>query len=203
MDITSPINLWKNYDVLALPLNKSALSQKTENDYTVKEFYFDGYTTVPATGIMGELEYVNIGVGYTLPFQLATAPWIDGHKLCDAMREAKVPGMEWRPVFYKPFYSQFKGEAVSGVQPYFADPDKAVISLTQFYLMEQLARLYPVHKPFASASQTRLAMFDKVCGSKKIRQAFSKNYRVADIYDLWMGGCDAFREKTRKYRLYE
>ena len=46
MDITSPINLWKNYDVLALPLNKSALSQKTENDYTVKEFYFDGYTTV-------------------------------------------------------------------------------------------------------------------------------------------------------------
>ena len=157
----------------------------------------------PATGIMGELEYVNIGVGYTLPFQLATAPWIDGHKLCDAMREAKVPGMEWRPVFYKPFYSQFKGEAVSGVQPYFADPDKAVISLTQFYIMEQLARLYPVHKPFASASQTRLAMFDKVCGSKKIRQAFSKNYRVADIYDLWMGGCDAFREKTRKYRLYE
>lgn len=46
MDITSPINLWKNYDVLALPLNKSALSQKTENGYTVKEYYFDGYTTV-------------------------------------------------------------------------------------------------------------------------------------------------------------
>ncbi|MDE6200651.1 MAG: hypothetical protein K2M47_02055 [Clostridiales bacterium] len=46
MDITSPINLWKNYDILALPLNKSALSQKTENGYTVKEYYFDGYTTV-------------------------------------------------------------------------------------------------------------------------------------------------------------
>ena len=46
VDITSPINLWKNYDVLALPLNKSALSQKTENGFTVKEYYFDGYTTV-------------------------------------------------------------------------------------------------------------------------------------------------------------
>ncbi|MDE7107706.1 MAG: hypothetical protein K2O39_05225, partial [Clostridiales bacterium] len=46
MDITSPINLWKNYDVLALPLNRSALSQKTENGYTVKAYYFDGYTTV-------------------------------------------------------------------------------------------------------------------------------------------------------------
>lgn len=46
MDITSPITLWKDYDVLALPLNKSALSQKVENGTTVKEYYFDGYTTV-------------------------------------------------------------------------------------------------------------------------------------------------------------
>lgn len=46
MDITSPINLWKDYDVSALPLNVSELSPKTENDITVKELYFDGYTTV-------------------------------------------------------------------------------------------------------------------------------------------------------------
>ena len=46
MDITSPITLWKDYDVLALPLNMSALSQKIENGMTVKEYYFDGYTTV-------------------------------------------------------------------------------------------------------------------------------------------------------------
>ena len=46
MDITSPITLWKEYGALALPLNKSALSQKNENGVTVREFYFDGYTTV-------------------------------------------------------------------------------------------------------------------------------------------------------------
>ena len=46
MDITSPITLWKEYDVTTLPLNTSALSQKTENGITVKEYYFDGYTTV-------------------------------------------------------------------------------------------------------------------------------------------------------------
>ncbi|MDE6556865.1 MAG: DUF1343 domain-containing protein [Duncaniella sp.] len=157
----------------------------------------------PATGIMGELDYVNIGVGYTLPFQLATAPWIDGQKLCDALRKANVPGMEWRPVWYKPFYGIFKGEAVSGVQPYIADSNSAVLSLTQFYLMEQLADLYPSHLPFATAAQSRLTMFDKVCGSKKIRQAFSRNYKVADIYALWMGGCEEFKQKSMKYRLYE
>ena len=46
MDITSPITLWKDYTALALPLNKSSLSEKTENGITVKQYYFDGYTTV-------------------------------------------------------------------------------------------------------------------------------------------------------------
>ncbi|MCH5155774.1 MAG: hypothetical protein J1F69_04130 [Clostridiales bacterium] len=46
MDITSPNSLWKDYDALALPLNKSALSPKSENGVTVNEYYFDGFTTV-------------------------------------------------------------------------------------------------------------------------------------------------------------
>ncbi|MBD5132655.1 MAG: hypothetical protein HDT28_08745 [Clostridiales bacterium] len=46
MDITSSNSLWKDYDVAALPLNESALSGKIENGITVREYYFDGYTTV-------------------------------------------------------------------------------------------------------------------------------------------------------------
>lgn len=46
MDITGTLNLWKDYDLSALPLNVSALSEKTENGRRVKEYYFDGYTTV-------------------------------------------------------------------------------------------------------------------------------------------------------------
>lgn len=46
VDITSPITLWKDFTALALPLNKSSLSAKTENGIPVKEYYFDGYTTV-------------------------------------------------------------------------------------------------------------------------------------------------------------
>ena len=33
----------------------------------------------PATGILGELGTISIGVGYTLPFQLFAAPWINGN----------------------------------------------------------------------------------------------------------------------------
>lgn len=44
--ITSPINLWRDYDVTALPLNETALSEKTENGGLVREFYFDGFATI-------------------------------------------------------------------------------------------------------------------------------------------------------------
>ncbi len=46
MEITSPNSLWKEYDVAALPLNISYLSEKCEDGACVKELYFDGYTTV-------------------------------------------------------------------------------------------------------------------------------------------------------------
>lgn len=46
MEITNPNNLWKDYDVAALPLNESPLSDRTENGIRMREYYFDGYTTV-------------------------------------------------------------------------------------------------------------------------------------------------------------
>ncbi|MCH5161907.1 MAG: hypothetical protein J1G38_00260 [Clostridiales bacterium] len=46
MEITSPNSLWKDYDVTALPLNPSELSEKTEDGIKVRELYFDGFINV-------------------------------------------------------------------------------------------------------------------------------------------------------------
>lgn len=56
MEITSPNSLWKDYDVAALPLNISSLSEKKIDGATVKELYFDGYTTVDGRARV----YINI-----------------------------------------------------------------------------------------------------------------------------------------------
>jgi uncharacterized protein YbbC (DUF1343 family) len=45
-----------------------------------------------AIGMLGELETVNIGVGYTMPFQLVGQEWIDGHKLCRCVECERTPG---------------------------------------------------------------------------------------------------------------
>ena len=157
----------------------------------------------PATGIMGELDYVSIGVGYTLPFSLAGAPWIDAQRLADNLNALSLDGIEFRPIHYKPYYAMYKGEKLAGVQIYAHDWAQTPLSLLQFYIMQELAELYPSHKAFATVTQTKTKMFDMVCGSAKIRQQFAKNYKVEDIYNLWMDEAKKFKTESSKYYLYE
>lgn len=157
----------------------------------------------PVSGILGELGYMNIGVGYTLPFQLFTATWIKSDELSKAMNDLNLPGMKFRPINIKPFYSVGKDENLQGVQAYITDASKANLSLTQFYVMQEAARLYPNNKTFEHADTTRYNMFDKVSGSDQIRKRFSKNHKVSDIIDYWNKDVKAFKEKSKKYYLYK
>ena len=45
-----------------------------------------------STGIIGELDLVNIGVGYTLPFKVIGAPWINGEEFATKLNQQKLPG---------------------------------------------------------------------------------------------------------------
>lgn len=157
----------------------------------------------PATGIMGELDYVSIGVGYTLPFSLSGAPWINARQLADAMSALHLKGVEFRPLYYRPYYAKFKDKSLGGIEIYVTDPVKADLSILQFYIMQEIVRLYPEHKPFAAATASQLSMFDKVCGSTQIRSLFSRHYRVSDIMPLWTEAAETFRTATQKYHLYK
>ena len=156
----------------------------------------------PATGILGELGYVNIGVGYTLPFQMIAAEWIKAEELSKALTDLNLPGLRFRPIHVKPFYSVGKGVNLQGVQIYITDKDAANLSLVQFYVMQEMARLYPAHKTFDHANQKRYNMFDKVSGSNFIREEFSKRHRVEDIIEYWNKDVDAFKRLSSKYYIY-
>lgn len=158
----------------------------------------------PATGILGELYFVSIGVGYTLPFQLICADWIDAEKFSANMNALNLPGVKCRPIHIKPFYSTGKGENLQGIQFYIDDIPESSITLLQFYAMQVLAEMYPDKRIFDVATdKSRFDMFDKVCGTDQIRLRFSKNYKVSDIIDYWNKDVESFKAKTSKYYLYK
>lgn len=156
----------------------------------------------PASGIAGDLDYVSIGVGYTLPFQLFCAPWINADSLSARLDSLALPGVRFRPIHVKPFYALFKGENIEGVETYVTDPEAAPLTLIQFYVLQELAAMYPDHQPFAAAKPARLATFDKVTGSKEIRRLFGRRYRVEDMIDYWNKDVDAFKKRSAPYYLY-
>lgn len=156
----------------------------------------------PISGILGELYVMNIGVGYTLPFQLFAAKWINADSLAKNMNDLKLPGLLFRPIHYTPYYSVSKDSVVHGVQVHITDYKKAELSLVQFYVLQECKKLWPGKNVFALCDKSRLNMFDKVCGTDKIRLEFTKTFQVSSIQPIWDKDIVSFRAKAKKYFLY-
>jgi uncharacterized protein YbbC (DUF1343 family) len=156
----------------------------------------------PVTGILGEVGYLSIGVGYTMPFEIVGAPWIDAKLLSDKMNALKLPGVCFRPIHFKPFYATFKDEFCQGVQIHFTDYQKATLSSIQFYIMQEINILYPERAVFKNANKERFNMFDKVSGSDYIRINFSKNHIFDEIKSFFEKDENAFRKKSKIYYQY-
>lgn len=154
------------------------------------------------SGIVGELDSINIGVGYTIPFQTFAAPWIKATELADRMNALRLRGYTFRPIYYSPFYSKYKGRQLQGVQVHFTNYRKARLCDVQFYILQELYKLYPNHDILKQAGQ-RAGMFDKVCGSKKIRELFLRRHRWKDAKAYWDKDADKFKKLSRQYYLYK
>ena len=69
---------------------------------------------------------------------------MDGaEKLAGNLNRLNVPGVIFRPMYLKPFYSVGKGELLQGVQVHIMDFGKAPLSDLQFLVMQEVAALYP------------------------------------------------------------
>ena len=152
----------------------------------------------PSAGIAGEFGYLNIGVGYTIPFQTFAAPWIDADKLKEKLDSYNIPGTAFRTIHYKPISGSSYMQ--HGVQFFYTDYESATISLTQFYVMQAVQELYPARNPYKTLGKTR--MLDIVCGTDYVRKEFEKRLKVEDIESWWMKDVEAFKELSKNYYLY-
>ncbi|WP_020529164.1 exo-beta-N-acetylmuramidase NamZ family protein [Flexithrix dorotheae] len=156
----------------------------------------------PMAGILGELYSVSIGVGYTLPFQTFAADWIDPIAFAEKMNGFGMEGIVFRPISFKPYYSSMKGIELNGVQVHITDHEKVNLSAVQFYFMQANHELYPEKNPFELCEPSRLDMFDKVCGSNKIREIFTQDFNYEKVKWYWEKDVDTFKAMSKPYYLY-
>lgn len=155
------------------------------------------------TGLLGELGTVNQGVGYTLPFRVVGAPWIDGHRLARYLNSQGIAGVQFRPMSYRPFYFDTTGLLYEGVQIHVVDKERIELSVVQFAVLEALYRLFPDRDIFQRARTEKIQMFDKVNGSNRVRELLQTKGNVDEILRVIDRERAQFMIKREKYLLYE
>lgn len=85
------------------------------------------------------------GRGTTLPFEQIGAPFIDPHKLVARLETDShlLPGVFFRPQYFKPMFQKHAGEVCAGLQLHITDRDQFKPLLTTLALLRAIAEIYP------------------------------------------------------------
>lgn len=149
-----------------------------------------------STGMFGGVSTtVNEGVGTTQPFELIGATFIDGARLASAMNAAKLPGVRFRALRYRPYYSRFAKQVLGGVQIHVDDPRVFRPLRTALTLLTTVERLYPGKSQFRKGAA-------RVWGNEKVLAAVRAGIDATAIEAGWQAELKGFGEKRAKHLLY-
>jgi uncharacterized protein YbbC (DUF1343 family) len=158
----------------------------------------------PATGLIGHCSLANIGIGYTLPFKLIGAPWIDANQLAENLNLQKLPGVFFQPCHFRPFFGKFKLKNCQGVRIIITSPHDFLPVTTQFTILGVLKNLYP--KDFKEclsdleSNSEKKEIFHKICGSEEILKIITQEkYIIWKLRNLCSQARDSFMPLRRKY----
>lgn len=156
------------------------------------------------TGLLGELGTANQGVGYTLPFELVGAPWVDRFRLAEYLNGLNLEGILFRPMTYKAFYFDTSNTQMEGVQLHITDYERLNMIAVQLSVIEALLRLFPERNIIERAKGNgRTASFDRANGTDVIRIMFEGGASALEVL-RWADQQRAqFMIKREKYLLYE
>ncbi len=164
---------------------------------------------IAITGMLGELDCVNVGVGYPYPFAYVGAPWIDAQRLATELNSRKLPGVFFRPAYFRPYYGPYRDRPCEGVQIHITDLDALMPVETGIHLIEALHKLYPEQRILyggagaAPARQrARVGAVNEVMGTTEVRRMILEGKSAAEIVKQWEGARDKFARQREKYFLY-
>lgn len=158
-----------------------------------------------ATGLLGELSFVSIGIGYPLPFKIVGAPWIQGKEFAKKLNDQKLPGVVFLPFVFRPFYGKYQGLDCEGVKIIVTDPHTFEPLSAQYMILGMLKSLYPaeVNTRMSSLKKSKRDTFCKANGNDYVWDLLSKEKYIAwKLIKLQKQEHQNFRYRRQKYLLY-
>lgn len=138
------------------------------------------------------------GRGTTFPFEIIGAPFIDAERLADEMNHRGLPGVRFRPVYFKPTTSKFQGELCAGVQIYVTDPLSYRSVETGVTLMYTMKRNYEEFSYLPPVKEGSRPFIDLLCGDKLYREEVG----LMEMLEKFREESRDFAREKQRYHLY-
>lgn len=159
-----------------------------------------------STGVLGELEIVNIGIGYTLPFKLVGAPWIKAKEFADKLNGQKLPGVQFVPYHFRPFYGRYKGESCHGVKIVITNSRNYRPLAVQYLIIGMLKTMYPkeFQEKLKGVSESKKKLFCQANGNEEMLHFLHHEKYVAwKLIHFESAEREQFMEQRKPYLLYQ
>jgi uncharacterized protein YbbC (DUF1343 family) len=145
------------------------------------------------------------GRGTTRPFELCGAPWIDPRRLCDHLHDQRLPGVAFRPAWFRPTFHKFAGQTCGGVQVHVLDREAFRPVRTGLVLLAALRDLSGEafawrREPYEFVADR--PAIDLLFGSDRERTALEAGQAAAVVARSWEPEEAAFRDRRRAFLLY-
>jgi len=137
---------------------------------------------------------VSVGRGTDRPFEVIGAPWIEPRSLAAALKMARVPGVEFLPLFFTPTSSTYQGQLCGGVNLLLTDRKTFQPVLTGLTLISTLHRLY------GDKFETEKTM--RLLGNQQALNALKRGETPARILKAAAPALREFLTKRQKALIY-
>lgn len=193
-----PMEGWKRemwYDETSLPWVAPSPNMPTLDTAIV----YPGMCLIEGT-------HLSEGRGTTQPFELVGAPYIDSATLANQLNDNNLPGVFFRPHYFKPTFQKWAREVCGGVFIHVTDRKKFKSLLTGVAVIKAVSKLYPEEFELRKEPYEFVAdrpAIDLLYGSSELRELWlSSKHEIGDIEASWKDDRDRFEEVRKEYLLY-
>jgi len=139
------------------------------------------------------------GRGTALPLEMIGAPFVDSQALADEMNAKRLPGVMFRPVFFKPTTSKHQGELCGGVQLHITDNRDLRPVETGVELLYAVKKMFPDFAFLPPVKEGSRPFIDLLGGDKLYR---GDSVDVKELLAQFREESRVFAQGKRPYHLY-
>ena len=143
---------------------------------------------------------VSEGRGTTKPFEFIGAPWIDPFELAETLEGYNLPGISFRPTYFSPQFSKYKGEQCGGIDISITDKHSILAVKTGLAILYSIKELYKEFKYREPVREGGKWWLDLLSGDNTLRTG---NKTFPEILNIWKNDSEKFQKKSIEYFMYK